>query len=122
LGQRCKKAEEQNLIDATHYLLNSQTGADDVQEDLLFLKASEQVLHHYDKQQKDDEFLVLPENWDAVNLFNNCSTQWQHYHNGAISGLDYSGVLVVIKIMKLKHKKKLFKKLQVMEQIALSAH
>ncbi|WP_268249108.1 DUF1799 domain-containing protein [Salinicola rhizosphaerae] len=45
-----------------------------------------------------DEFEVLPENWVALELFLDCSTQWRQAPMGGLTGLDYSAVYVVMQI------------------------
>ncbi|OLO06879.1 hypothetical protein BTW08_15415 [Salinicola sp. MH3R3-1] len=45
-----------------------------------------------------DEFEVLPENWDALELFLDCATQWKHAPMGGLTGLDYAAVRVVMEI------------------------
>ena len=35
--------------------------------------------------------MVIPENWDALQLFLGCHTQWRHGPSGHRTGLDYAG-------------------------------
>jgi hypothetical protein len=44
-----------------------------------------------------DEFGVLDENWQAVNVFLACNTQWRHDGSGTPTGLRYDGVEVVMR-------------------------
>ena len=40
---------------------------------------------------EDTALTVLPENWDALQLFLGCQTQWRHGPSGHRTGLDYAG-------------------------------
>lgn len=44
-----------------------------------------------------EDFWVLPENWKAVSLFTECSTQWETTFTGKVKGLRYEAVDIVIK-------------------------
>lgn len=44
-----------------------------------------------------NEYEVWPENWDALQLFLACSTQWRYSGmTGAPTGLDYTAVMAVL--------------------------
>lgn len=73
---------------------------------------------------KQQDFLVLEENWAAINLFLKCQTQWVYLSsmNGAIrTGLNYQAVETV---MRLSYPDEdpvdLFNRLQVIEREALN--
>ncbi|WIX31252.1 DUF1799 domain-containing protein [Salinicola sp. JS01] len=42
------------------------------------------------------EFEVLPENWPALEIFLDCSTQWKHAPMGGPTGLDYPALKMVM--------------------------
>lgn len=70
----------------------------------------------------DREFLVLPENWDAVLTFLKCATQWRYAGmTGVRTGLDYTAVDVVIRMSELADPAKTFSQLQTIESGALEA-
>ncbi len=62
-----------------------------------------------------DEFSVLPENWDAVNAFLACTTQWRHDAAGTPIGLRYDGVEVVLRARRVRNKEDAFMRVQIME-------
>ena len=66
------------------------------------------------KKQKD--FEVWPENMQVVELFLRCQTQWRTSVAG-ITGLDYSGVAIVINMY--GYKPEIFEDLQIMEIAAI---
>lgn len=73
---------------------------------------------------EDQDFLVLEENWPAINLFLACQTQWQ-YLSGMSSavrtGFNYPAVETVIRLCYANHNQaELFSKLQLMESEALA--
>ncbi|MDO0944660.1 DUF1799 domain-containing protein [Chromohalobacter israelensis] len=41
---------------------------------------------------------VLPENWDALELFLACQTQWRQAPMGGATGLDYTAVRAVMEM------------------------
>lgn len=66
---------------------------------------------------------MLPENWQALEIFLACQTQWRIVAGmGGVfyQGLDYPALMAVIKLhSKPKHRKALFKAVQMIEQGAL---
>lgn len=40
--------------------------------------------------------MVLPENWDALELFLACATQWRYAPMGGATGLDYTALQSVM--------------------------
>lgn len=71
----------------------------------------------------DDDFPVLPENWDTVHLFMAVSTQWRRGGMEAQPvGLDYTAVDVAMRRGGWEDPDgELFAGLQLMEQAALAA-
>lgn len=76
----------------------------------------------------DRPFEVWPENWAAVQVFLSLSTQWRLLSLSTIAsariiqtGLDYSAVEPVMRLMCIKPRRRaaLFEQLQVMEQAVL---
>ena len=118
MGACCKKAPRQNLIDAARHLARQGAGADDTDRDLEAFGAPESVRKRIEK---DDEFLVLPENWTALEAFMRCQTQWRIAPNGQLSGLDYSGVSIVLGYMSEHEQSDLFEQIQILERAYLEA-
>ncbi|MGP5324930.1 DUF1799 domain-containing protein [Vreelandella titanicae] len=48
-----------------------------------------------------DQFDVLPENWDAVQIFLRCSCQWRYRGDGQREALDVQAVISVISLYQL---------------------
>lgn len=81
-----------------------------------------------DAMRADRPFQVWPENWKAVQLFLALSTQWRLVSLSTMAsarilqtGLDYSAVEPVMRLMRVKPRRRaaLFEQLQVMEQAVL---
>ena len=68
-----------------------------------------------EKEEKD--FAVWPENWDTVELFLRCQTQWRT-SVGGVTGFDYSSVLALVNMY--AYSKETFEDLQIMEVAAIS--
>lgn len=80
------------------------------------------------KENQGTEFLVLPENWPAVELLTRCNTQWKKTVVSSMAGatvfydgLDYLAVNLLVDIY-YPHESKadLFKRLQILEREALA--
>lgn len=70
----------------------------------------------------DADFLVDADNWDAVELFVRCSTQWQIGPMGGMLGLRYEGVKVVLDVaFPRKRHSEILASIQIMEQAAMAA-
>lgn len=70
--------------------------------------------------QETAAFDVFPENWDALNIFLACSTQWRYraIPNGSMpSGLEYASVQAVMQLHEAP--RDVFAQVQVMEFAAL---
>lgn len=63
-----------------------------------------------------DEFGVLPENWEAVEAFIACATQWRVDSRGTLLALRYADVEVVLRHRGLDAEA--FDKIQIMESAA----
>ena len=70
---------------------------------------------------EDPDFWVDAENWDAVETFIRCGTQWRSGPMGGVFGLDYPGVKTVLDITQspTRHHE-IFTALQIMEQAAMA--
>ena len=65
---------------------------------------------------------MLPENWQAIEVFVACQTQWRYLSGmgGAVrTGLDYTAVHAVMVMMQVEDTKDCLMRLQVCEQEAL---
>ena len=68
------------------------------------------------------DYPVLPENWEAVTLFLKCCTQWRHAGMAGVrTGLDYSGVDVVMRRTDIEDPQDAFWRLQQIESEVLAA-
>ena len=67
-------------------------------------------------EQKD--FEVFSENWDAVEMFVRCQTQWRTAASG-VMGLDYAAVQWVFRLYEVKNPAAVLESLQIMEAAAL---
>lgn len=63
-----------------------------------------------------DEPELLEENEPAVALYMRSMTQWRYAPNGAITGLDYTGMREVATVLGLEWGRALFYKIQVIER------
>lgn len=70
--------------------------------------------------QPPPDFIVMEENWQALEVFLACQTQWRHSAHG-VTGLDYAALLPVISLYSPKHKKRLFDEVRLIELGALNA-
>lgn len=65
------------------------------------------------------EFEVLPENWDAVSAFFNCTTQWQHNKDGRAIGIRYEALHRVLGWMRIEDPADVFWRVRLMEATAV---
>ena len=68
------------------------------------------------------DFEVFQENWDIVNMFLRCQTQWNTTFGGVV-GLKYEVLLLDGGLFDLYHvnnRKEMLEGLQLMEQVALT--
>lgn len=108
-------AKPKKLIDAGAYWATSRSGRDSTKEDNEWLGLPE----NYGTTANDD-FEVYPENWDALQAFIACATQWRVSGMGDRLGLDYSSLKTVLDFEhpQAKHKT-LFHQVRLIEQGAL---
>lgn len=65
---------------------------------------------------------MLPENWEAVQLFLKCATQWRTSGlSGIRTGLDYPSVEAVMRITGVRDRPDVFWRLQLIEDEVLKA-
>ena len=67
---------------------------------------------------RDDTFEVLPENWEAVQMFMRCQTQWRVGMAGPI-GLDYGAVGWLLRLYAVEDHRSVLEDLQTMEAAVL---
>ncbi|MEC4750052.1 DUF1799 domain-containing protein [Methylomicrobium sp. Wu6] len=73
------------------------------------------------EDEEDPEFPVDPDNWDAVEAFCRCATQWHYGPMGGVLGMNYPGVKCVLELTQKKAKRgELFTAIQVMERAAMA--
>lgn len=63
---------------------------------------------------------VFPENWEAVNVFLACGTQWR-YRERTITGLEYASVEAVLRLRAIKAASETFERVRIMELAVLNA-
>ena len=68
------------------------------------------------EKKKEKDFAVWPENWDAIELFLRCQTQWRT-SVGGVTGFDYSSVLALVNMY--AYDVSVFEDLQIMEAAAI---
>ena len=73
-----------------------------------------------EKKEVDDNFYVYSQNWETVQMFLRCQTQWRVGISGII-GLDYTSVLEMIKLYLVEDTVAMLENLQIMEAAALQA-
>jgi len=59
---------------------------------------------------------ILPENFEAVQVFSACSTQWRQTFSGLRSGLDYSAVETLMRLYDVQDKPDVFQRIQILER------
>jgi hypothetical protein len=67
---------------------------------------------------RSEHFEVLPENWEAVQLFLRCQTQWRTGMAGLI-GLDYAAVHWLFRLYEVEDHRSVLEDLQTMEAAVL---
>lgn len=67
------------------------------------------------ESEQEQSFDVMPENWEAVQLFCACATQWRTNPDGPLRYLPYEAVDVLLRRMKLEDPDTAFEKLRIME-------
>lgn len=80
--------------------------------------APREVIEQLRNQKIDAPFEVLEENWETVELFLRCGTQWR-VQEGVIRGLDYCAVESVARMLKIEDIETVFLGVQIMERAAL---
>ena len=73
-----------------------------------------------EKKEVDDNFYVYSRNWETVQMFLRCQTQWRVGVSGII-GLDYTSVIEMIKLYLVEDTVAMLENLQIMEAAALQA-
>jgi hypothetical protein len=72
--------------------------------------------------EKKDDFEVFQENWDIVNMFLRCQTQWNTTFGGVV-GLKYEVLLLDGGLFDLYHvnnRQEMLEGLQLMEQVVMT--
>jgi hypothetical protein len=68
-----------------------------------------------------EDFEVWPENWDAVQMFLRCQTQWRTAGMGGVLGLDYVAVSWLLRLYRVRDQRAVLEDLQTMEAAVLEA-
>jgi hypothetical protein len=69
---------------------------------------------------KPADFEVWEENWEAVQMFLRCQTQWRTGGMGGAVGLDYGAVAWLFRLHRVKDQRALLEDLQIMEGAILT--
>ena len=72
-----------------------------------------------EKKEVDNNFYVLQDNWQYLEMFLRCQTQWRVGMSGII-GLDYTSVIEMIKLYN-KDSIAMLENIQIIEAAALQA-
>ena len=67
---------------------------------------------------RNDYLEVLPENWEAVQMFMRCQTQWRTGLAGPL-GLDYGAVRWLLRLYEVEDHRSVLEDLQTMEAAVL---
>ena len=124
IGKPEHRRETENLIAAAKRLVSpeKQINTDSVNQQLTELFGDQAPACNVAKPKP---FLVLQENWPAIQLFLACQTQWHHLATMSSvikTGLDYTAVKTVMELRFSSHNQaELFTKLQIIESQALTA-
>jgi hypothetical protein len=70
------------------------------------------------EQEPEKPFEVLEENWESVQMFLRCQTQWRTTMNG-ILGLDYGALAWLFRLYEVTDQRAVLEDLQVMESAAM---
>ena len=73
-----------------------------------------------EKKEVDNNFYVLEQNWQTVEMFLRCQTQWRVGMSGII-GFDYTSVIEMIKLYNIDNHTAMLENLQIMEASVLKA-
>lgn len=74
-----------------------------------------------DDASADEDFEVWPENWEVVQMFLRCQTQWRTTGMGGVIGFDYGAVAWLFRLHGVKDQRALLEDLQIMEAAVLAA-
>ena len=70
------------------------------------------------EQEPEKPFEVLEENWESVQMFLRCQTQWRTTMNG-ILGLDYGALAWLFRLYEVTDQRAVLEDLQIMESAAM---
>ena len=65
------------------------------------------------------DFEIFPENWEALKIFLDCSTQWVYAPQGRVIGLNYPAVESVMRLRRARDRSDTLDRLREMEAAAL---
>ena len=74
-----------------------------------------------EQPKEEDDFEVFDENWEIVNMFLRCQTQWNTSFGGVV-GLKYEVLLLaggLFDLYNVTNRKEMLEGLQLMESVAL---
>lgn len=74
----------------------------------------------------DEDFEIWPENWEALQIFNACASQWRHVslgQNGSLpTGIEYASLAAVMDIHRVMNRRDCLERVQIMENAALQEY
>jgi len=71
------------------------------------------------EEEQPAELGVLPENWEAVNAFLACATQWQRNQKDDPTGIRYEALELVLRHQRVADPDDCFERVRTMESAAL---
>ena len=100
-------------------MMGASSGHESLEDDLSAFGLSSNT---YDHLQPPEEFQLYEENCLAFEVFCSCSTQWRFAGmSGVQTGLDYSAVESVMRMMNIEKTAETFQKVRLIEIGALNA-
>jgi hypothetical protein len=76
---------------------------------------------HFKAQAARQDFIVWADNWESLELFCACSTQWRYRPMGEACGIDYAAVRAVLQMRGTLDQGAAFDDVRLLEHGALAA-
>ena len=76
-------------------------------------------MHEEQGDPEREAFGVLPDNWNAAQIFFSCGTQWRQDKNGVLIGLRYDALDIVMRHSSETDSSDAFARVQIMESASV---
>lgn len=76
---------------------------------------------HFKAQAARQDFIVWHDNWESLELFCACSTQWRYKAMGDAAGIDYAAVHAAMQMRAVADQAAAFEDVRLLEHGALAA-